>query len=517
MLQRRKQRPKNPSSNSSDDESSGRSNRPVDTTDDRPHEEDPLLALIDELERDLDLMPRPGRRPALSVKGGMLTARIDYTDPMRVAKGREGSWLNEQLGRLLRTNTTLGTQFVTKYGTDDNGPTPWLMRAVNIYWSNLYGLLKAGVSLESVVPLLLKQSLRPTRTPVDALNQGFEHEVVRVGGWFKKTLINRLQAPTNPRTLQWLHTTYHPGRTETGESTIGPLDRNTLKNLLSTELRNVVASELSLWRTDSGGETERRPFNHLMQTADFIQSWIRNRLNIYPLAEPQSPYYTGFVYSSQLISTLTKETSLRQQLGWLRNRGDLVGWSKDWGAPYVKGNYDPGREADRLFREEIFAELLKDDKLTAALNDVIRLTASHSLTTGTIAIVPFFPNPSMRSKTDHLWREAHTLIHEFLHRLTHENFHQAAKSIGYRQILDEGMTDLLAATYFQVLVNDVRTDPVVRKAILGDAPFTEPEEHLLVPGYGNAGILAGKIKEVLGLPNICAAYFLGATELIGLK
>jgi hypothetical protein len=114
---------------------------------------------------------------------------------------------------------------------------------------------------------------------------------------------------------------------------------------------------------------------------------------------------------------------------------------------------------------------------------------------------------------DYMWNEFRTIIHEYIHTLEHTEHQSYRGGLGSKKggfTLREGTTDYFTKIAYN---NTNKADAALRKKIEG--PFNELGiEHTLpnLSTYGesqNAEAAAG----VIGFPNMCAAFFLGRTDL----
>ncbi|TKK91412.1 hypothetical protein FDA94_01045 [Herbidospora galbida] len=476
------------------------------------HDVNAIDAILRELE--LEFPSRPGKRSDLTI--GTLTVPVDLTDAMRVPKGGEGEYIDAQLSQLSGKAVRVGEALIAQAFRGDPVAVAWFMSALCLLTSNRESIRRlhgVGPAVARLRDFCVKADCR-----VAVADPRFPQQVVQVSGWLQAHVLSTIKTLQEEH-VQQLDAIYNPGRSPAKGSKftppeIGPLKPDVLKVQLVKQLKAVVQGELSQWQTATGAPADARPLEDIRAVANYIQGWMSDRFPVFALASPDSRYHTGFVYGDMIESTLSKVAGYGGQLGWLRNRGDLVGWDEKWGAPYVAANYNPNREADTKLREELLLEMMDDQEFVPDLIKVVRLTASHS--PGRVTrIQPFFRIGV--SKVDFIWEQVHTLIHEFMHFLTHQNFHDAAKTIGYRQVLDEGVTELIATVYFKLLVDHARADDRVARAVLGDRPFAEPPASLLSPGYGKAGKDAFMLAKITTLGNVQAAYFLGVMPAIGLQ
>jgi len=114
----------------------------------------------------------------------------------------------------------------------------------------------------------------------------------------------------------------------------------------------------------------------------------------------------------------------------------------------------------------------------------------------------------------YMWKYFRTIIHEYLHTLEHDDHKHYSHGLGEKQggkTLREGVVD-----YFtNVVWGSLSVDKTLQEAVEG--PYYDENEDIKLPRFGvypeaqNAARLAG----LVGFRNVCAAFFLGKTELIG--
>lgn len=115
----------------------------------------------------------------------------------------------------------------------------------------------------------------------------------------------------------------------------------------------------------------------------------------------------------------------------------------------------------------------------------------------------------------YMWKTFQTIIHEYIHTLEHPA-HKSYRSTLPAQkggfTLREGTTDYFTKIAYN---NTDRTDPTLRVNIEG--PFHEAAVVHPVPALTTyrESVNAERAAGIVGLPNLCGAFFLGQVELIG--
>ncbi|TKK89598.1 hypothetical protein FDA94_09430 [Herbidospora galbida] len=473
-----------------------------------------VLLAIEEMDEVLQL---PGADEAVYLPVGSLglTLKIDYGPLRRMEDGEEADFINARMAQIMGGPYPIGVPFMRKYGTSDPRMTVWVMRALCLLSDNAEELSAMGVDPKKAVERLIAMAKKQSRMSISAPSHGFEMQILQVGGFVESKLLADLLPPNQPTVLKLL-SLYHPARTERGEILIlPPLKTRQLDLQLKKLMHQVVVGEYKAWR-ETGKPLAHHSIGEIAKVAGFLQGWLKERFGTFPLAAVDSIYHNGWTYEKQIVSTLSKPGDDNELLGWLMNRGQLVGWGKNYGAPFTAASYDPSRPQDREALQKIYDDLLGDPQFRKALTAVSKLTACCAKGQGKIMVQPLYPSTKVVTRVQFHWRQARTLIHEFLHALTHQNLTEASRGIGEAQVLTEGLTDLLTAHFFAQLVEEVRSNGEIRQLILGGEPFEEPAAKHLEVGYGAAGEKAKIIKALVGMDNLMAAYFLGAVKFIGL-
>jgi len=129
--------------------------------------------------------------------------------------------------------------------------------------------------------------------------------------------------------------------------------------------------------------------------------------------------------------------------------------------------------------------------------------------------VQLFKSADENENRAFMWREFQTMIHEYLHTLSHRRFRTFADNHpdpAKGHALREGMTDYLTKVVWATVSTD---DPTLRAAVEG--PFHDATTSTPVPGLAtySAAVEAEEVVGLVGARNAYAAYFLGHVELIG--
>ncbi|WP_066366105.1 hypothetical protein [Herbidospora mongoliensis] len=447
-----------------------------------------------------------------------VTEGLTFTYPGlgTVRKGGEGAFIDARLKLLSDTDADSGTAFVAQHGKSDPGAVTWLMRAVCVFSENAEAMTESGMQLGPVIPRLLKEATKPGRKSFDVPSRQLEKQALQVSGWTRGVLLATLKQPS-PESLQKLQSIYFskPRATTTTTTTtpevpdIGPLDKDVLREQLWDSLDKLLDDHNGAWV-----HVEERSIQAIGRVADVIQDVVEMGFGKFVLAHHESPYHSGFKYSDKIASTTSRAVGPAALKNFLKNRSDVVGNDKTL-AVYQKASYDPGRPEDVEARDAILDEMVKAGAIKKKVVRAVRTNGAHSPGEGTIYVQPFISTQA--KKTDEYWKQSRTLLHEFMHFLTHPQFRKVARSIDQRQVMIEGVTDMLTAMMFRRFVDVVRRVPNLTRIVLGGQPYAAPPEGLFDVGYRSAGTKAMQILEEVGWDNVEAAYFLGATRYIGVE
>lgn len=133
---------------------------------------------------------------------------------------------------------------------------------------------------------------------------------------------------------------------------------------------------------------------------------------------------------------------------------------------------------------------------------------------GQVQLQRFMRNDTTENRRQ-FWRLFQTVIHEYLHTLTHARYAQYARSLGDPRghTLREGVTDVLTKTVWSTVQGNIT--PTLRQRVEG--PFHDPAVPMQPPPLSTYPQTqqAEQVISTCGLRNMYAAYFDGHTNLIG--
>lgn len=214
------------------------------------------------------------------------------------------------------------------------------------------------------------------------------------------------------------------------------------------------------------------------------------------------------------------------------SEGDVLGW-----ADYFmdNGSYEPAQialtmnyDGTRARPDRAEHDRVRDTWLgrggRAKVTQMIRAWPAEA---GTGTVFLQLRDPGYQDRVG-MWSLFATLVHEFLHLVTHPNYDDAANAIGggSRDILVEGMDEHMKTQVWNAVRPRIASDTSLRTTVEG--PFATTA--VTASDYDAGGTIdtriqndhydsmagADQIASTVGEPNVRAAYFMGHVEAIGL-
>ena len=214
------------------------------------------------------------------------------------------------------------------------------------------------------------------------------------------------------------------------------------------------------------------------------------------------------------------------------SEGDILGW-----ADYFldNGSYEPAQIAQTFNYDSTRArpdraehDRVRDRWLGRGGRAKVRqMIRSWPAEAGSGTVFLQLRDPAYQDRVG-MWSLFTTLIHEFLHLVTHPNYDDAANAVGggARDILVEGMDEHMKMQVWPAVRDRIASDTGLRTTVEG--PFaaavanaaeyeagSDIDTRVSKDHYDSMAD-ADKIASTVGEPNVRAAYFMGHVEAIGL-
>ncbi|MGW3349825.1 hypothetical protein ACWDA3_41565 [Nonomuraea rubra] len=349
---------------------------------------------------------------------------------------------------------------------------------------------------------------RQSKSFPGAIELRFEREAAGASGLSKSLLLNDLP-PLPDVTVTELGKIYNPTRVL---QVPRPLDFRMLESGLFSAIRQFLDLQLARFEAGPGQQLDREPIERLRELAGHLQEYVKFSCGPYILANPDGPYFTGYDLSKRVESSESVQLNDELLLSYAMNVASYLGYAPEFGQRFVTAGFDGVRDANVL--RSLMKELLTDTRTSEKVARLTRLSGLH-FGGGTVRLNPLIPRNQDRIEAR--WNHLRTMIHEFVHVLTHPNFAAKADQIGQGQIIREGFVDLFAAVIFRQLSGDIQAHPELAGRFLADlGTFKPPTGDQMTTRYGDSGKKAESVLELVGLPNVSAALVLGNTGSIGL-
>ncbi|MFC5823065.1 hypothetical protein [Nonomuraea insulae] len=447
-----------------------------------------------------------GPQPNVSFGQTGISLKVDFTPVASLSKEQSSTYVKETCLKLVP-----GKDVSRRLSTLDDEGQLRMAHAMALYESNRV----PGSDDAQAIEWLLKWGRLSKALPGDS-GQRFEREALSASGLVKRLLINGL-APLTDKTVAELESIYSPAYVSTGTGTVRktpPLKIGLLRNGLFRGLTQLVDGQIAYFEPGKGVKLQRDSMDWFKEQATHVQDYVKFECGPYPLANPDSGLLTGYELSTHLESTEAVQLNDRRLLGYLLNRAQVVGYGSAYGKPFATADFDGLRDEDALY--DLMGELLRKPGMRDKVGRCLQLTGSHS-SDGTIRMNPVIPPETSIGRTELRWNQLRTLIHEFLHHLSHPDFNDKADTIGHGQIIDEGFVDMITAIIFRQLADEIGKKPEMAERFLRIKEPAKPSARQLTTGYAEAGKGADQITGKIGQDRAYAGFFLGATKFLGFK
>ncbi|MFI7134634.1 hypothetical protein ACIBQ1_53835 [Nonomuraea sp. NPDC050153] len=364
-----------------------------------------------------------------------------------------------------------------------------------------------GLDYHKGIKALLRWARR-TKVLPGAIDLGFEREVGGASGLSKSLLLRDLP-PLSDVTVTELGKIYNPTRVM---EVPRPLDFGKLESGLFSAIRQFLDLQLARFEAGPGQKLDRESLDRLRELAGFLQEYMKFSCGPYILANPDGPYNTGYELSKRVESSESVQLTDELLLSYAMNVANFLGYAPEFGRRFIEAGFDGVRDANVL--RGLMKELLADPRTSEKVTRLTQLSGLH-FGGGAVRLNPLIPRDQDRIEAR--WNHLRTMIHEFLHALTHPGFAAKADQIGQGQIIREGFVDMFAAIIFRQLSGDIQADPELAKRFMGDLGAVRPATgDQGKTGYGDSGKKAESVLELVGLQRASAGLLLGDTESVGL-
>ena len=441
---------------------------------------------------------------------GSVTVQIDYGNVVRTPPNDYESAIEVRFASWTGSPASIIHADLTSLTLDQKR---WLLFALDVLVDNTTSA-HGGLNRVDAVQRLIAHVPSSTTRPLGTASVDFGREVLRVSGWFEVAQAAQLAAPTGS-TLTTIGGIYNPPPGPTAPPS-GVLDATRLRTELPPALTNYLNGiDPANWTA-----TGTQQLSDLQNIGDLIQSEARSFFSPYADTAISNAYSRGWRYSSNLFSVTTMTPIPDTRITYLLNRAEIVGRSsRRGGSIFSNVNYESSRPADRAALLSIVTTMESNLAIQGVVNRLIQHTGRTQgpATTRRVGISTEF-DLNRRTECQARWRTIYILSHELVHVLVHPNFPATASNIDFGQIVREGFTEVLGNQLHNHRLRPKGASNLIFKAQMesGIAGAPCPAPAAVPVGYRQAGASAERIRGLVGNDNFRAAYFLGATHLVGL-
>ncbi len=175
----------------------------------------------------------------------------------------------------------------------------------------------------------------------------------------------------------------------------------------------------------------------------------------------------------------------------------------------------PRRNAEARILDAIARKVCADPKTVQTLLETRR--SWGGMAAGSQVFVDLYHSPDVTKDRQDRWEMFQTLIHEYLHTLSHRDYDKYAKSFGVDtaqwNTLIEGVDNVLEEVVW-ARVEPRTADPALREQVEGKAHAKLPPMEVSPPGRYPSYEEAFRLTAMVGINNVVAAYFLGLVDRI---
>ena len=223
------------------------------------------------------------------------------------------------------------------------------------------------------------------------------------------------------------------------------------------------------------------------------------------------------------LAAMTPQNQTATAKAWLRYIYQSNGWVRQLNAehdatPQFDSRNLPLNDEARA-QDRVANDFVGDAAHVTRLNEIQRNWFAMARPATSEIFFQIFREPTPEADRLLLWDVFQTFIHEYLHTLAHPDYRAYARSFGTsnaNNTLVEGVDSLLTEIVWSAIEPRI-TDPDLREKVEGTAnaalpPITVPHaSRRRYASYTEALHLA----DLVGIPNLYAAYFLGLVDRIG--
>jgi hypothetical protein len=447
-------------------------------------------------------------------KVGKLTINVDYGNVLGVGDAALVSTVESQF--IAFTGAADASAIHAALVALTPGQQRWVLFALDLHQDNIQVPRDDRLDRTVAVQRLIAHAPSAVNALPGAALGPAEEEALRASGFFETALSGRLAVP-DPAFSSAIDVVLNPA----GGGAVPPLDVAAFHARMDPAVRHLLAfidpGSWSATGTESIA-TLQSLGDDLMKEAKAFFSPFAHTARESVLGIP------GFKISANIFDVTALAPDRDTRLSYLENRSTIVGRNTSSHARFSDTNifrdvnFDGTRAADQLEMEKLVAALEADATVAAQANRLIQHTGRQegSGAATKIGLSTEFDAGTF-TECEARWHSVDILCHEIMHALAHPRVETEAATVGFGQVMVEGMAEVLATQLFNRRIKPkAKSTPAFKaklEAGIAGAPCPEPAAATI--GYAAAGSGADSIQKLVGDKRFRSAFFLGQMHLLG--
>jgi hypothetical protein len=448
-------------------------------------------------------------------KVGQLTINVDYGNVIGVADAALVSTVESQF--IAFTGAANASAIHAALVALTPAQQRWVLFALDLHQDNIQSPRDDRLDRTDAVQRLIAHAPSAANTFPGALGPA-EEEALRASGFFETALSGRLAVP-GPAFRSGIDVVLNPPAV--GGGAVPPLDVAAFHARMDPAVRHLLAF------IDPGGwsATGTQSIATLQSVGDDLMREAKSFFSPFAHTARESVLgIPGFAISANIFDVTALAPDQDTRLSYLENRSTIVGRNTSSHARFSDTNifrdvnFDGTRAADQLEMEKLVTALEGDATVAAQANRLIQHTGRQegSGASTKIGLSTGFDAGTL-TECEARWETVETLCHEIMHALAHPRVETEAATVGFGQVIVEGMAEVLATQLFNRRVKPkAKSTPAFKaklEAGIAGAPCPEPPAATI--GYAAAGSGADSIQKMVGDKRFRSAFFLGQMHLLG--
>ena len=236
----------------------------------------------------------------------------------------------------------------------------------------------------------------------------------------------------------------------------------------------------------------------------------------YPSKGKRGNLHSWYDTADRELRAMTAKQRRDQAIDWLKYYFIAEDAIRDINDKYsASPEWKPKRNAEARILDAIARTVCTDPKTVQTLLETRR--SWGGMAAGTQVFVDLYHNPDVAKDRQNRWEMFQTLIHEYIHTLSHRDYEKYAKSFGVDtaqwNTLIEGVDNVLGEVVW-ARVEPRTADPALREQVEGKTHAKLPPMEVSAPGRYPSYEEAFRLTAMVGIRNVVAAYFLGLVDRI---